>query len=63
MRILFRMMASNIPEAKIGGNICLDIGVILNIELAEDEDDVEALPKELLDLIDRFERRSQPNIN
>lgn len=45
-----------------GGNVCLNIRVDLKIFHAEDEDDGEATPKELLDLLDRKERRSHPNI-
>lgn len=47
---------------EVAGNMCLDVGVDLNIEHVEDADDVEAAPKDLLDLIDRHKRRYQPNI-
>lgn len=42
--------------------MCLDIGVDLKTDHIEDEEDAEAAPKELLDLLDRHERRSQLNI-
>lgn len=56
------MMASSILESKTGGNTCIDIGVSLNMDCVEDEDDVKAAPKEFLDLVDRHERKSQTNI-
>lgn len=40
------MVAGSIPKTKTGGNTCLDIRVDLNINCVEDEEDVEATPKE-----------------
>lgn len=58
-----RMMTDTILAIEIRRKACLDIEVELSTECAEDEDDVEVAPKELLDLIDRHERRSQQNID
>lgn len=52
------MMASSTSMNEPSGNACLKIGLNLKIDLVEDEDDAEAAPKELFDLIDRNERRS-----
>lgn len=41
----------------------LDIRVDLSIDYAEGEHDVEIVPKELLDLNNRYERRSQSSID
>lgn len=41
---------------------CLDIGVDLRTDQVEDQDDAEPTTKELLDLFERHERRSLPNI-
>lgn len=57
------MMANSIPNAKIGGNACLDIKVDPNANSVEGEDDVEDTAKEILDPVDRHERKSQPNID
>lgn len=62
MRILFRMIANGILNTKTSGNTCLDTGVHLSMDGAEGEDNVRATAKELFDLVDRHERRSQPNI-
>lgn len=56
MWVLSEMMVNRNLKTKTGGNTCLDIEVRLNTGRAEDENDVEAVPKELLDLIDRHER-------
>lgn len=55
-------MASSVPKTETGRNMCLDIRVDLNIYCSKDEVDVEASPEGLLDLVDRYKRRSQPNI-
>lgn len=54
----FHYDCQQFPEAEIGGKSCLDIGVYLNTDCTEDEKDVEASPKELLNLIVKHERRS-----
>lgn len=54
----FHYDCQQFPEAEIGGKSCLDIGVYLNTDYTEDEKDVEASPKELLNLIVKHERRS-----
>lgn len=56
------MMASNTPTTKVGDKVCLDIGVDLKTNRVEDEDDVEAAFKELLEFICRHERRFELNI-
>lgn len=61
-RTLSIMMANGIPETKLGEKSCLDIGVDFNTDCAGYEDDVEAAPKELLDIINRHEMRCQSNI-
>lgn len=55
-------MVSSTPMTEVGGNVWLDTGVHLDTVRMEEEDDIEATPKELFDLIDRHERRSQSNI-
>lgn len=52
------MMASSILKAKTGRNACLNIEVDLSTDSVEGKDDVEAMPKETLDLVDRHERKS-----
>lgn len=61
--ILFRMMADITLDVEARRNKCLDIEVALSTDCAEGEDDVETAPNELLDLIDKHERRSQLNID
>lgn len=56
-------MANSILETKTGGNTWLDIEVDLNTDGVEDEDNVEAAPKELLNPVDKHEGRSQPHID
>lgn len=63
VRILFRMMIDGAYDVETQRITCLDIEVDLSTDCAKDKDDVEVAPKELLDLIDRYERRSQPNID
>lgn len=46
-----------------GWYVCLDIGVDHRTNQVEDEDDAEATPKERVDLVDRYERRSQPTMD
>lgn len=58
-----RIIINNTNQASLNGrNACLDIQVDLKTDQVEEEDDAEATPNELLNLIDRHERRSQPNI-
>lgn len=45
-----------------GRNVCLDNVVDLRMNQVEDEDDAKATPKDLLHLLDRHERKFQPNI-
>lgn len=59
---IFRMTANNSLITELGGNACLDIGFDLKTDHVQDEDNVEAAPKELIDLIDRHEKRFQSNI-
>lgn len=40
-----------------------DIEVNLCTSSAEGEDDIKATPKEILNIVDRHERKSQPNVN
>lgn len=59
----YRAMANRIPEVGTSENACFDVKVDLCADSVEDEDDVEGAPKEILDLVDRHERKSQPNID
>lgn len=56
------MTASNTSITGSGGNTCLDIGVNLKTDHVKDEGDAKAASVELLDLVDRHEKRSSPNI-
>lgn len=47
---------------ELDGNACLHIEVHLKTDYVEDKDDAKTAPKDLLDLIDKYERRSQLNI-
>lgn len=56
-------MSSSINQTNLRGrNVCLDTRVNLQTDQIEDKDDAEATPKELHKLVDRHERRSQPNV-
>lgn len=56
-------MADSIPKAKTEGNPFLDIEVDPSTNSGEGEDDVEDTPKEILDMVNRHERKSLPNID
>lgn len=60
---LFKMMTSNTSQTNLARNVCLDIRVNLKTDHIEGEDDAEVALKELLDIVDRHERRHQPNID
>lgn len=50
------MMAHKISKMEVGGSVCLDIGLNLETDREEDENDTETTANELIDLIDRRER-------
>lgn len=56
------MMADSISTTEECGGVGLDIGVDLETDSKEDGNDAETTLKELLDLIDWHEKRSQSNI-
>lgn len=62
IEFLFRMTSNIKAVTELGGSACLDIAVNLKTYHIDAEDNAEAAPKELFDLIDRHERRSQLNI-
>lgn len=62
LELFFRMIVISTQMIEAYENMCLDIGFNLHTDRVENEDDVEATPKELLGLIDILERRTQLNI-
>lgn len=54
IKFLFRMMADSTFTIEASGNVSLQIRFDLKTEQVEDEDNVEAASKELLDLIERM---------
>lgn len=55
---LFRIMADNTHDVETRRNTYFDIEVDLSTDCAEGEHNAETAPRELLDLIDRYEMRS-----
>lgn len=55
------MMTDSTSTTEAGGNVCLNIVVDLETKHEEDEINAKTALKELIDLIDRHKRRSQPN--
>lgn len=53
--MLLRVMANSIPKVERSGNACLDVEVDPYVDGVKDEDDVEATPKEIHDLLDIHE--------
>lgn len=56
------MMTGNTSQTNSSGNIFFDTGVGLKIYHVEGENDAEVACNELLDLVDKYEKRSQLNI-
>lgn len=54
-------MTNNTSQTNSSGNVYLEV-VDLRIDHVEDKDDADATRKEFLNLGDRHERGSQPNI-
>lgn len=63
IKVVYIMMANSTSTTEAGGSLCLDIRVDLKTDREEDENDAETMPEELLDLINKHERRSQPTLN
>lgn len=57
-RVLYKLMTNNTSQTGSSGNVCLVIGVHLKTDHVEGENDVKAVLKKLLNLVDRYDKRS-----
>lgn len=63
IKFLFRLMADNTFKIEASGNVSLEIRFDLKTKHVEDEDNVEAASKELLDLIERMRGGLNQTVN